>query len=91
MTDLRMYSHKNRELLRLTLMGVAAIFLWRAFLPIDLVGLCSTLIGGYPIYKETLQSIRHKKINMEVSMALAIFASRSRHRTVGEVGGSSIG
>ncbi|HKM50591.1 MAG TPA: cation-translocating P-type ATPase [Candidatus Bathyarchaeia archaeon] len=79
MTDPRIFSHKHRELLRLTLMGVAAIFswlgIWRAFLPIDLVALCSTLIGGYPIYKETLQSIRHKKINMEVSMALAIFAS----------------
>ncbi len=70
---------KNRELLRLTLMGAAALFswlgLWRAFLPLDLVGLGSALIGGYPIYKETLQSLTHKKISMEVSMSLAILAS----------------
>ncbi len=70
---------KNRELLRLTLMGAAALFswlgLWRAFLPLDLVGLSSALIGGYPIYKETLQSLTHKKISMEVSMSLAILAS----------------
>ncbi len=70
---------KNGELLRLTLMGAAALFswlgLWRAFLPLDLVGLSSALIGGYPIYKETLQSLTHKKISMEVSMSLAILAS----------------
>ncbi len=70
---------KNRELLRLTLMGAAALFswlgLWRAFLPLDLVGLGSALVGGYPIYKETLQSLAHRKISMEVSMSLAILAS----------------
>ena len=80
MNESKTDSHdKNRELLRLTLMGAAALFswlgLWRAFLPLDLVGLGSALIGGYPIYKETLQSLTHKKINMEVSMSLAILAS----------------
>ncbi len=62
-------------------MGLAALFswlgLWRHLLPFDLVALASTLIGGYPIYKETLESLRHKKINMEVSMTLAIFVSLS--------------
>jgi Cd2+/Zn2+-exporting ATPase/Cu+-exporting ATPase len=60
-------------------MGFAAIFswlgLWRHFLPIDFVAIASALIGGYPIYKETFESLRHKKINMEVSMTLAIFVS----------------
>lgn len=78
-TDSSEIDGKRKELLRLTLMGLAALFswlgLWRHFLPIDLVALASTLIGGYPIYKETFESLRHKKINMEVSMALAIFAS----------------
>jgi len=60
-------------------MGLAALFswlgLWRHLLPFDFVALASTLIGGYPIYKETIESLRHKKINMEVSMTLAIFVS----------------
>lgn len=72
-------ARERKELLRLALMGFAALFswlgVWRLFLPIDLVALASTLIGGYPIYKETFDSLRHKKINMEVSMTLAIFAS----------------
>ncbi|MGA2790542.1 MAG: cation-translocating P-type ATPase [Candidatus Bathyarchaeia archaeon] len=70
---------ERKEILRLVLMGFAVLFswlgLWRLLLPIDLVALASTLIGGYPIYKETFESLRHKKINMEVSMTLAIFAS----------------
>ncbi len=70
---------RPQELLRLALMAFAALFSWlgwwRFFLPIDLVALASTLIGGYPIYRETLQSLKHKKINMEVSMTIAIFTS----------------
>jgi Cd2+/Zn2+-exporting ATPase/Cu+-exporting ATPase len=70
---------RRKELIRLALMAFAAFFSWlgwwRFFLSIDLVALASTLIGGYPIYKETIESLRHKKINMEVSMTLAIFAS----------------
>jgi Cd2+/Zn2+-exporting ATPase/Cu+-exporting ATPase len=74
-----MFRENGRELLHLTVMGLAAVFswlgLWRVLFPVDFIGLCSALIGGYPIYKETFQSLRHKKINMEVSMALAIIAS----------------
>ena len=60
-------------------MGIAALFswsgLWHRFLPLDFVAVLATLIGGYPIYKETFHSLRHKQISMEVSMALAIIAS----------------
>jgi Cd2+/Zn2+-exporting ATPase/Cu+-exporting ATPase len=74
--DLR---NKKKELLHIALMGFAALFswlgVWRIFLPIDFIALSSALIGGYPIYKETLQALSHKQVNMEVSMALAIVAS----------------
>jgi len=70
---------KTSELIRLVLMGCAALIswlgVWRLFLPIDLIAILSTLVGGYPIYKETLQALFRKQVNMEVSMALAIFAS----------------
>jgi Cd2+/Zn2+-exporting ATPase/Cu+-exporting ATPase len=60
-------------------MGLAALFswlsVWRFFLPIDFIALTSALLGGYPIYKETLEALSHKQINMEVSMCLAIVAS----------------
>ncbi len=67
------------DLLRLMVMAVAAVSsglgVWRQLLPIDLVAIAATLLGGYPVYKETFHALRHGHINMEVSMAVAIFAS----------------
>jgi len=72
-------AEKTRELARLGLMGLAAFVsylgVWRYFLPFDLIAIAATLIGGYPIYKETILSLRRKHVNMEVSMTVAIVAS----------------
>ena len=71
---------KNREdEIRLSLMGIAALFsylgFWRGFSPIDFVAIGATLVGGYPVFVETFRSLRHRAINMEVSMTVAIVAS----------------
>ncbi len=71
---------KNREdEIRLSLMGLAALFsylgFWRSFSPIDFVAIGATLVGGYPVFAETFHSLRHRSINMEVSMTVAIVAS----------------
>ncbi len=71
---------KNRvDEIRLSLMGIAALFsylaVWRSFFPIDLVAIGATLVGGYPVFIETFHSLRHRSINMEVSMTVAIVAS----------------
>src|SRR5487761_807445 len=70
---------KSRELTRLALVGIAALIswigIWRALTPIDFIAIAATLVGGYPVYKETFLALRHGRVNMEVSMAVAIFAS----------------
>src|SRR5207302_3773010 len=71
---------RNREdEIRLFLMGVAALFsylgFWRGFIPIDVVAIGASLIGGYPVFMETFRALRHRSINMEVSMTVAIVAS----------------
>jgi Cd2+/Zn2+-exporting ATPase/Cu+-exporting ATPase len=71
---------KSREdEIRLSLMGIAALFsylgFWRSFSPIDFVAIGATLVGGYPVFVETFHSLRHRSINMEVSMTVAIVAS----------------
>src|SRR2546427_2418459 len=71
---------KNREdEIRLSLMGLAALFsyleFWRSFSPIDFVAIGATLVGGYPVFVETFHSIRHRSINMEVSMTVSIVGS----------------
>lgn len=72
--------HKSTgRLMRLVLMAAAVLAsglgLWRLFLPFDLIAILATLVGGYPIYKETFYALRRRQINMEVSMTLGIFAS----------------
>lgn len=70
---------KARKLVRLIIMGLAAfasyLGVWRYFLSFDLIAIAATLVGGYPIYKETFLSLMRKHVNMEVSMTVAIGAS----------------
>lgn len=65
--------------MRLSLMGVATLLswigIWHALVPIDLIAILATLVGGYPVYKETFGALRHGHVNMEVSMTVAILAS----------------
>ncbi|MGO9644482.1 MAG: heavy metal translocating P-type ATPase [Candidatus Bathyarchaeia archaeon] len=70
---------KSRRVLRLALMGIAALLswigIWRTFLAIDFIAIFAALVGGYPVYKETFEALRRGHVNMEVSMTVAIFAS----------------
>src|SRR5712691_5011160 len=71
---------KNRkDEIRLVLMGVAALVSYLGLLhditPIDVVAIGASLIGGYPVFVETFHALRHRSINMEVSMTVAIVAS----------------
>jgi len=73
------HGNTRADLVRLSIMAVAAVSsglgVWRQLLPIDVVAIAATLLGGYPVYKETFLALRRGHINMEVSMAVAIFAS----------------
>ncbi|HEV2120963.1 MAG TPA: cation-translocating P-type ATPase [Candidatus Bathyarchaeia archaeon] len=71
---------KNRkDEIRLVLMGIAALVSYLGLLhgitPIDIVAIGASLIGGYPVFMETFRTLRHRSINMEVSMTVAIAAS----------------
>jgi Cd2+/Zn2+-exporting ATPase/Cu+-exporting ATPase len=71
---------KTREdEIRLVLMGVAALVSYLGILqgitPVDVVAIGASLIGGYPVFVETFRALRHRSINMEVSMTVAIVAS----------------
>ena len=77
--SLESHPENRKNEIRLVLMGVAALVSYlgvlHALAPIDIVAIGATLIGGYPVFIETLQSLRHRAINMEVSMTVAIVAS----------------
>ncbi len=75
------FTWRSVEVIRLFLVLVAALVsfsgILKAFLPIDIVAIVATIVGGYPVYKETVDSLSHGRVNMEVSMAVAIVASLS--------------
>jgi Cd2+/Zn2+-exporting ATPase/Cu+-exporting ATPase len=60
-------------------MGIAALVSYLGFLIgvglVDVVAVGASLIGGYPVFVETFRALRHRSINMEVSMTVAIVAS----------------
>jgi len=72
-------SVNRQDEIRLGVMAAAAVFsylgYWRAVLPLDVVAVAASLVGGYPVFAETFHSLRHRRVNMEVSMTVAIVAS----------------
>jgi heavy metal translocating P-type ATPase len=67
------------DVIRLILVGIAATLSFigggRGFSLLNIVAIVAILLGGYPVFKETFESLREGHVNMEVSMAVAIFAS----------------
>jgi heavy metal translocating P-type ATPase len=72
--------NKKLEIIRLT--GMATIIVLIAWIHLlqptwlgNIVVVIAVLAGGYPIFKESFFALRKGRINMELSMAIAIIAS----------------
>lgn len=67
------------DLIRIALMAVALLLswleIWKVFVSFDFIALAATLIGGYPMYEETFEAIRKRKMTMELSMSIAVIAT----------------
>lgn len=67
------------DLVRLVLLASVILFswfgLWKGYLPFDLVAIVATIVGGLPIFRETIEAIRLRTINMEASMTIGALAS----------------
>ena len=73
---------KRIEILRLVGISIVAVFVaWLQLIQPSWIGqiiITSTvIIGGYPIFKESLFALRRGRVNMELSMVIAIIASLS--------------
>jgi heavy metal translocating P-type ATPase len=72
---------KTKEITRLVLVGFIATlcgiatYEFHILFPFDFIAIATVLLGGYPVFKETILSLRRGRITMEVSMAVAIVAS----------------
>jgi heavy metal translocating P-type ATPase len=67
------------ELIRIGLVVLAAAAVWfRVWEPISrlsVIGIVATLISGYPIFKEAFENLVERKMTMELSMTIALFAA----------------
>lgn len=71
---------KSLDIIRLAGVGLVALLLtWLQLIhPIwlsDIIVVIVVLIGGYPLFKESLNALREGRVNMELSMVIAIVAS----------------
>ncbi len=76
MSELR--NHKA-ELTRIGGTAIALLLswvgIWKLVAPFDFIALAATLIGGFPMYKEAFESVRERKMSMELSMSIAVIAT----------------
>ena len=61
------------DVLRIALVAAAVAASW--FARLDIIALAAALIGGYPIYREAVEALWHRRMTMELSMAIAILAA----------------
>jgi cation transport ATPase len=72
--------NKKIEVSRLIAMITVAIFIaWLHVLPFPWISntiiIVAVIVGGYPIFKESFSALKKGRINMELSMVIAIIAS----------------
>ena len=67
------------EVLRVLFVALAAIavwfHLWEPFSRVSVIGLVTTLIGGYPIFKEAFENTVERRMTMELSMTIALVSA----------------
>lgn len=68
-----------QEGVRIAIVAIAAAAvwfkLWEPFPAVSVIGAVGLLIGGWPILKEAFENILERRMTMELSMTIAIFAA----------------
>ncbi len=70
-------AHKieKSDLICIALVGIAVLVCWLQVPYFNILGIVATLIGGYPIFREAFSSLRERRMTMELSMSIALFAA----------------
>jgi Cd2+/Zn2+-exporting ATPase/Cu+-exporting ATPase len=74
------------DLIRIALIGVAAAMIgsrvWSAFGHPHMLGAVAVAVGGYPIFREAVRDIAHRRMTMELSMTIALVAALAISETL---------
>ncbi len=67
------------EIARILFVALAAaavwFHLWEPFPHISIIGVVAALIGGWPIFRESVENIVERRMTMELSMSIALLAA----------------
>jgi Cd2+/Zn2+-exporting ATPase/Cu+-exporting ATPase len=58
-------------------LGAALVWfhVWEPFARLSVVGIFAAIVGGWPIFREAYENIAERRMTMELSMSLALFAA----------------
>jgi heavy metal translocating P-type ATPase len=73
--DIESHSLERSDLIRIVCVGCAVLIDWLHVPYSSYIAIAATLIGGYPIYEEAFSNLREKRMTMELSMSIALFAA----------------
>lgn len=72
-------SFDRADLIRIALVALVATTtwfrLWQPLPRLDVIAIAGLLVGGWPIWREALEAVLHRRMTMELSMTIAIAAA----------------
>lgn len=69
------HSLEKSDLIRIAFVSFAVLLCWLHVPYFNVLAIGATLIGGYPIYEEAFSNLRERRMTMELSMSIALFAA----------------
>ncbi len=63
------------DLIRIVFVGFAVFLCWLHVPYFNVIAIAATLVGGYPIFAEAFSNLLEKRMTMELSMSIALFAA----------------
>lgn len=69
------HSLERADLIRIACVGLAVLLCWLRVPYFNVLAIAATLIGGYSIYEEAFSNLRERRMTMELSMSIALFAA----------------
>jgi len=70
-----MHAVEKLDIIRIFFVAVAVLLCWLQVPYSNIIGIAATLIGGFPIYEEAFSNLRERRMTMELSMSIALFAA----------------
>lgn len=66
---------ERADLVRIAGVGIVVLLILCRCPYSQVLGIVATLVGGYPIFEEAFSNLREKRMTMELSMSIALFAA----------------